>query len=381
MSDRARHIRNGSVLDLFREYGELSRNEVIELTGLSRSTINQRLVALVESGLVVALPGGLSSGGRPSSRFKFNAARATIIGVDIGATGFLVAVCDLSGNPLDRVQRTINVWEGPEAVLSLVEETISSLAVPAEIWAMSIGVPGPVEYSARRVVKPPIMTGWDEFDIVSWFMARFDAQVYVENDANARAVAESRSRNVDNLISLKLGTGIGAGLVFNGEIIRGDKGAAGDIGHTQAAFFPLEGKMCRCGNLDCVEAYAGGWAIQRDLGEIGINVSSTNEIVALVNRGDIEAIQTTRAAGRVIGDAIADLVSILNPASIVLSGQLVECGEVLMSGIRERVYQHTVPLATKDLDISESELGEDAGVMGLALIAVDALLRTSSFET
>lgn len=380
MGDSVKHIRVGTVLDLFRAHRELSRNEVIELTGLSRSTINQRLVALVESGLIVALPGGLSSGGRPSSRFKFNGSRATIIGVDIGATGFLVAACDLNGTPLDRAQQAIHVWEGPEAVLSLVEETIKGLAVSGEIWAISIGVPGPVEYAARRVVNPPIMTGWDGFDIVSWFTSRFDSQVYVENDANARAVAESRSRNVDNLISLKLGTGIGAGLVFNGEIIRGDKGAAGDIGHTQAAFFPLEGKTCRCGNLDCVEAYAGGWAIQRDLAEMGIEVSSTNDIVALVNRGDIEAIQKTRAAGRVVGDAIADLVSILNPASIVLSGQLVECGEVLMSGIRERVYQHTVPLATKDLDISESELGEDAGVMGLALIAVDALLGTTSFE-
>lgn len=381
MDDRAKPIRGATVLDLFREHGELSRNEVIELTGLSRSTINQRLVALVESGLIIALPGGLSNGGRPSSRFKFNAARATIIGVDIGATGFLVAACDLGGTPHARAFKAIPVWEGPEAVLSLVASTIEKLNVAEEIWAISIGVPGPVEYAARRVVNPPIMTGWDGFDIVSWFMTRFDSPVYVENDANARAVAESRSRHVDNLISLKLGTGIGAGLVFNGDIIRGDKGAAGDIGHTQATCHPLEGKPCRCGNLDCVEAYAGGWAIQRDLAEVGIEVSSTNDIVALVARGDIEAIQKTRAAGRVVGDAIADLVSILNPASIVLSGQLVECGEVLMSGIRERVYQHTVPLATKDLDISESELGEDAGVMGLALIAVDALLRTTSFES
>lgn len=368
----------GAVLRAFRARGELSRNDVIELTGLSRSTINQRLLSLTESGLIIGVAGGSSRGGRPSSRFRFNSERAVIISVDIGATGFLVAACDLNGKPIIRTHRTIEVWEGPEAVLSLVDLTIQGLKLLDEIWAIAIGVPGPVEFAARRVVNPPIMTGWDGFDIASWFGSKFDAPVHVENDANARAVAEARSRDFDNLVSLKLGTGIGAGLVFNGVIIRGDKGAAGDIGHTKAAIHPLDGKPCRCGNLDCVEAYAGGWALQRDLSESGADVASTRDIVALVARGDIDATQKIRAAGRVIGNAIADLVSILNPASIVLTGQLVECGEVLMSGIRERVYQHTVPLATQDLDISESILGEDAGVMGLALIAIDALFDETS---
>lgn len=369
-----------NVLGLFRTHGQLSRTDVMELTGLSRSTVNQRLTALAESGLIVGLIGGESTGGRPSSRFEYNAERAVVLTVDIGATGFIVAVCDLTGKPIDYANASINVWEGPDIVLDAVKKSIDTLPLTKELWAIAIGVPGPVEFDARRVVKPPIMTGWDEFDIVAWFAKHFDAPVTVENDANARAIAEARHLGVDNLVSLKLGTGIGAGLVFNGQIIRGNKGAAGDIGHTQAAGSPLDGKICRCGNLDCVESYAGGWAIQRDLKELGIDTSDLSEIVSRVQQGDMQTVRLVRGAGRIVGDAIADLVSILNPGHIVLSGQLAECGEILMSGIRERVYQHTVPLATSDLHIIKSNLGELAGVIGLSHIALDSLFRQRTFE-
>jgi predicted NBD/HSP70 family sugar kinase len=368
------------VLGLFRTHGELSRTDVIELSGLSRSTVNQRLAALSESGLILPVHGGESTGGRPSSRFEFNVNGGVILTIDIGATGFMVATCNLSAEPQAHTSQLINVWEGPEAVLAEVDKAIKKLNVTEAVWAIAVGVPGPVEFAARRVVNPPIMTGWDGFDIVAWFATRFDAPVTVEKDANARAIAEAHLLGVDNLIGLKLGTGVGAGLVFNGQIIRGDKGAAGDIGHTQASVIPLEGKICRCGNFDCVEAYAGGWALQRDLEKAGVPVAATQDIATLVARGDMEAVKQVRGAGRVIGDAIADLVSILNPGSIVLSGQLAECGEILMSGIRERVYQHTVPLATSNLKITLSTLGELAGVTGLAFIALDSLFQSRSFE-
>jgi predicted NBD/HSP70 family sugar kinase len=369
------------VLALFREHGELSRTDVIELSGLSRSTVNHRLATLNGAGLIEAIGGGESTGGRPSSRFAFHSRRAVILTADVGASGFTVAACDLSGTPLQHLTRQINVWEGPEAVLSAVDDGFRQLDYSAEVWGVAVGVPGPVEFAARRVVNPPIMTGWDRFDIAAWFADRYDARVTVENDANARAVAEARLHQVDNIISLKLGTGVGAGLVFNGQIIRGDKGAAGDIGHTQATIADAEPRQCRCGNFDCVEAYAGGWALQRDLEEVGIHTESTRDIVALVARGDMEAVRLVRAAGRVIGDAIADLVSILNPHTITLSGQLADCDEVLMSGIRERVHQHTVPLATGDLHITKSTLGELAGVTGLALIAADALFQSESVDS
>ncbi|MDQ1168600.1 putative DNA-binding transcriptional regulator AlpA [Microbacterium proteolyticum] len=232
MTDVGSH--ESDVLGLFREHGALSRTDVIALSGLSRSTINHRLAALTAAGLLRPLEGGESTGGRPSSRFAFRADRAVILCADIGATGFTAAACDLTGTPLAQANVAIDVWEGPEPVLGAILESFRSLRPETDVWAIAIGVPGPVEFAAHRVVNPPIMTGWDRFDIAAWFASAYSAPVIVENDANARAVAEARHHRLDNVIALKLGTGIGAGLVFNGQIIRGDKGAAGDIGHTRA---------------------------------------------------------------------------------------------------------------------------------------------------
>lgn len=368
------------ILGLFLAHGPLSRTDVIARSGLSRSTVNHRLNALTAASLITPIEGGESTGGRPSSRFELRADRAVILCADIGATGFTAAICDLTGTPLSHTERTIDVWDGPEPVLTAVLEAFRELPTKAEVWAVAIGVPGPVEFAAHRVVNPPIMTGWDRFDIAAWFRPLYGAPVIVENDANARAVAEARHRRLDNVIGLKLGTGIGAGLVFNGQIIRGDKGAAGDIGHTRAMIVDPESRECRCGSFDCVEAYAGGWALQRELADLGLATSGTRDIVDLVARGDIQAVRRVRAAGRVIGDAIADLVSILNPRAIALSGQLADCDEVLMSGIRERVYQRATPLVTRDLAIARSELGARAGVIGLALIASDALFEPTSLD-
>ncbi|MCS5730136.1 ROK family transcriptional regulator [Herbiconiux moechotypicola] len=376
----------GEVLALFREHGELSRTDVIDLSGLSRSTVNQRLAALHSAGLIEEIGGGESTGGRPSSRFALNRSRAVILTADIGATGFVAAVCDLAGTPLRHTSVSVNVWDGPHPVLTAVDAAFDELLAGGgatgadEVWGIGIGVPGPVEFAAGRVVNPPIMTGWDRFDIAGWFAAR-RAPVVVENDANSRAVAEARLRRHDNLISLKVGTGIGSGLVFNSAIIRGGEGAAGDIGHTRAAVADgAEGLPCRCGNVGCVEAYASGWAIIRDLDALGAHAGDVAAVVGLVRQGDLDAVRLVRQAGRVLGDAVADLVSILNPETIVLSGQLAECGEVLLSGVRERVYQRSQPLATRNLVIGVSELGEVAGVTGLALITADRILGTDQID-
>ena len=383
MKDVRTHV--GEVMALFREYGELSRTDVIDLSGLSRSTVNQRLTSLHEFGLIREIGGAESTGGRPSSRFSLNRGRAVLLTADIGATGFVAAICDLGGTPLAHRRRTIDVWDGPEPVLSAVDACFVELLASPEaeglpVWGVGIGVPGPVEFAAGRVVNPPIMTGWDGFDIAGWF-SHHGAAVVVENDANSRAVAEARPRRHDNLISLKVGTGIGSGLVFNGQIIRGSEGAAGDIGHTRAAVADSADPLpCRCGNVGCVEAYAGGWAIIRDLALLGVHAADVGEVVALVRQGNLDAVRLVRQAGRVLGDAVADLVSILNPESIIVSGRLSDSDEVLLSGVRERVYQRSQPLATRNLSISVSQLGEFAGVMGLALITGDRIFGSDRIE-
>lgn len=372
----------GDLLSMFREHQELSRVQVIERSGLSRSTVNQRLTGLLESGLIRPVDGGESTGGRPSTRFAFNAGRAVTLTADIGASGFVAAVCDLAGTPLRHLAHAVDVWEGPRSVLALVEQAFTELRrSDDEVWGVGIGVPGPVEFAAGRVVNPPIMTGWDGYDIAGWIGERYPGPVLVENDANCRAVAESRRSGTDNLIGLKVGTGIGCGLVFNGQILRGNDGAAGDVGHTRAASADEQAPQpCRCGNNGCVEAYAGGWALQRDLIANGVEVGTVADIVDLVQLGQMDAVRAVRNAGRVIGDAVASLVSILNPASIVVSGQLAACDEILLAGIRERLYERALPLATRRLQVRCSNLGQLDGVTGLALITADRILEPDAID-
>jgi predicted NBD/HSP70 family sugar kinase len=372
----------GDVLSFFRRSNELSRVDVMERFGLSRSTVNQRLATLLENRLIRPLDGGESTGGRPLAKFAFNAQRAVTLTADIGASGFVAAVCDLAGTPRRHRDVAVDVWEGPRHVLDLVNIAFTELIRDdEEIWGVGIGVPGPVDFAAGRVVNPPIMTGWDGFDIIGWIGERYPKPVVVENDANARAVAESRRSASDNLIALKIGTGIGCGLVFNGQIVRGNDGAAGDIGHTWSPSADDQAPQpCRCGNNGCVEAYAGGWALQRDLTARGISVGTVADIVNLVQQGQMDAVRAVRDAGRILGEAVASLVSTLNPATIVLSGQLAACDAILMSGIRERVYERALPLATRRLEIRRTSLGQLDGVAGLALITADRILEPASID-
>jgi predicted NBD/HSP70 family sugar kinase len=174
---------------------------------------------------------------------------------------------------------------------------------------------------------------------------------------------------------VKVGTGVGAGIIANGRTLRGAQGTAGDLGHIPADVPELAGAppLCRCGQLGCVEAYAGGWAILRDLVAAGRHVKTVDDVVLAVVNGDPVATSLVRQAGRVLGAGVADAVGLLNPAVIVIGGQLSNTGEHLLAGIRERIYSRSLPLAMRDLHVAASDLDGDSGVLGLATGVLDRL--------
>lgn len=378
----------GEVLRLVRSSGGLTRAEVMHRTGLARSTVTQRLHALVELGLVEA-SGASSTGGRPASRFVFRPEAGALLVADVGATGVRAAVTDLDGTVLAEVERPLDITSGPESCLTTIDRLFDGLLQrahlsPARLLGVGLGVPGPVDFERGEVVTPPIMSGWDQFDIRSWFAPRRPCPVIVENDANAMAVGEHRMAHadVDSLIMLKISTGIGAGIIAGGRLFRGFDGAAGDLGHVQLSGPEAVGPqpVCRCGNHGCVEAYAGGWALVRDLRELGRDVSSVSDIVALVRAADPEAVAATRRAGRIIGAGLSDAVSLLNPAVVVLGGALTSAGEHLFAGVRETVYARSLPLATRRLSIVGASQGQHAGLAGIVVTLNDHLLDPSRIE-
>lgn len=177
---------------------------------------------------------------------------------------------------------------------------------------------------------------------------------------------------------VKVSTRIGAGVIAGGEILRGALGAAGEIGH-----IPVRdggGVLCRCGNVDCVDSVASGTALLRDLRAAGRDVKTIADVTALVRSGDAETMAIVREAGRRIGEVLAGAVNILNPAVVVLGGDVAEAFGPLVSSIREVVYRRSTALATRRLRIETSRLGAAAGISGCAVMVLDHVLSPDAVD-
>jgi len=375
----------GAVLRLIRDGEAVTRAALVRRTGLARSTVAQRVDALLAHDLVVEAGDEASTGGRPATILAFNHQAGVVLVADLGATHSRLAISDLSGTPLAEVAFDMDIGDGPKHVLREVDKRFGKLMreagrKPGDVRGIGIGVPGPVDFPAGRPVNPPIMPGWDGFSIPGWFAERYDAPVLVDNDVNIMALGEhwSHWRHVDHLLYVKVGTGIGCGIVSDRAIHRGAAGAAGDIGHIRVT--DHADAVCRCGNLGCLEAVAGGRALALRLTAAGIPAASSREVVELVDAGRSEAVLMVREAGRELGDVLAGCVNFFNPGAIVVGGDIAEAQDHLLAGIREVIFQRSLPLATRDLTIANGRLGDRAGIVGAAMMTVDHLLEPDTVD-
>jgi predicted NBD/HSP70 family sugar kinase len=355
------------------------------MTGLARSTVALRIDSLMELGLVAPVGDAVSTGGRPSSQFAMTSSSRVVAGVDVGASHVRVAISDLTGRMQAEADAAIPVSEGPEVVLTWVAGAVRTLLQandrsPRDLLAIGVGLPGPVEHRSGMPINPPIMPGWDRFDVVGWLREELDAPVLVDNDVNIMALGERESAwpAVDHLVFVKVATGIGSGVISGGRLQRGAQGIAGDIGHVHVA--RGSDVPCTCGNRGCLEAIASGPAIARALSSQGLEARTGREVVELVKRGNVEAIQAMRQAGRDIGEVLTICVSLINPDAIVIGGSLAQAGEHLIAGVREVVYARSMPLATEHLQITQSKAGVDAAVLGACMLAIEYALSAENVE-
>ena len=374
----------GGVLRLIREGRAVTRTDVMDVTGLSRSTVMQRLGVLLSAGLLLEQPeAGPSSGGRRPAALTFNEHVGVVLAADLGASHGRLAVCDLGGTALAEREEPIRIADGPEPILDWVTQTFGDLLAQAgraeaDVLATAVGVPGPVE--AGRPTNPPIMPGWDGYPVADQLAERLGAPALLERDVNAMALGEHRAHwpEVPHMVFVKVATGIGAGVISAGELLRGNHGRAGDIGHIRA--IRESEVMCTCGNRGCVAVLATGTAIVRQLAEAGVQVSSSADVVELVRTGDAVAMHQVREAGRVLGAALAAVVSVVAPSVIVVGGEMAEASEPLLAGIRESVYQRASALATRELRILTSRLGPRAGVVGVTTLALEHVLEPANVD-
>ena len=374
----------GALLRVIRDAGTLTRAELARRTGLARSTIAQRVDTLLRHELVYEAAGGDSTGGRPPSSLAFNDGSGVVLCADLGVTHGRLAVCDLGGASLAEEIEEIDIAAGPETVLGIVDGRFGALLEQAgrshaHVRGIGLGVPGPVAFDRGEPASPPIMPGWDGFSIPGWFASRRDAPVLVDNDVNIMALGEhwANWRDLGHLLFIKVGTGIGCGIVARGAIHHGAKGAAGDIGHIRLAG---EEAMCRCGNSGCLEAVSGGAALARRLSEQGVEARSSRDVARLVKEGSVPATQLVREAGRNLGEVLAGCVNFFNPEVIVIGGDVGQSSQQLLAGVREVIFQRSLPLATEDLRVVPSGLGDRAGVVGAAIMVIEHVLSPQAID-
>ncbi|CQR64182.1 ROK family protein [Streptomyces leeuwenhoekii] len=383
----------GDLLELVRRGRATTRGALQQATGLSRATVGQRLDRLFRAGWLREGAGGpvdSPHGGRPSITLEFDDEHAVVLAADLDTRHARAAVLTLTGEILAERGGTLVIEDGPEAVLGelgrwfgeLLERSARSAR---EVCGVGLAVPGPVDHATGRVVQPPIMPGWDGYDITGRLARALTEHtgappipVLVDNDANLMAYGEQRASHPDcsAFVLVKVSTGIGAGVVVDGSVYRGVDGGAGDIGHIRVP----EGAqaLCRCGSHGCLAAVASGGAVARRLAAAGVPAESGSDVRELLAAGHPEAAALAREAGRLVGDVLATVVTLLNPGVLMIAGDL--AGTPFLTGVRELLYQRALPRSTARLDVVASRLGERAGLVGAGALVVEHLYAPERVE-
>ena len=373
------------MLGLIREGEAVTRADIARRTGLARSTVAQRVEALITHQLVYEAGGSASTGGRPPTVLAFNRGAGVVLVAALGATHARLAVTDLGGAPLAERAYDADIARLPEQILFWVNERFSDLLEEAgqtheDVRGIGVGIPAPVAFSRGEAVAPPMMPGWDGFSIPGWFAKHYDVPVLVDNDVNIMALGEhwAHWRGCEHLLYVKVGTGIGCGIISGNRIHRGAQGAAGDIGHIRLAGHP--DVVCRCGNTGCLEAVAGGRALAARLRAAGLEAESARDVVGLVHAGAPEAAQAVREAGRCIGEVLAECINFFNPGAVIIGGDLAAVHQQLLAGMREMSFGRSLPMATRDLRLGHSQLGDRAGVVGAAIMVIEHVLDPATID-
>jgi glucokinase-like ROK family protein len=373
------------LLRLLRDQGALSRAELADRLQVPRPRLLTDLDGLLATDLIQEAGPAASRGGRRSTLVELNPT-LRFAAVDLGASSIDVEITDGRLEPVAAATVVSDIRTGPKEILHQVNEMLQKVhqeGAYERLAAVGIGVPGPVSFRDGVPVSPPIMPGWDRYPVRDLMAREHGCPVVVDNDVNIMSIGERYggvADSVDNLLFVKIGTGIGCGIYLNGEVYRGTDGSAGDIGHIQV---DSHGPVCSCGNVGCLEALFGGAALARDAlaaAKAGTSPSlaerlsahrtvTAKDVAEGAAEGDVTCIRLIRDGGRRVGGVLAGLVSFINPSMIVIGGGLAGLGHILLAEIRSVVYRRSLPLATGNLPVVLSELGTRAGVVGAAVLA------------
>ncbi|MGU3651788.1 ROK family protein [Mycolicibacterium sp. A43C] len=372
----------GEVFALIRAKGELTRTEITALTGLSRTAVGARLAILLSAGLVKECQPAPSTGGRPATQLSVDTDAGIVLSVAVGLSRTRLAVCDLAGAVLALSDIDSEVALGPADLMPDIGKGLDVLLEQfpgVDVHGVGLTLPGTVDADRGCSCGSAILRGWDGVPLRPYLEAvpRIgSAPIVLDNDANAIALAERGGD--DDVLVVKASSGLGAGIIAGGVLLRGANQAAGEFGHNKVV--AAEGIPCRCGNTGCLEAVAAGWAIVRALQQQGVSVRHLRDVAELAADGDPEARRMVRESGRAVGAGIAPAVNLLNPAAVVIAGDMAEVYEMFVAGLRESLYGNATAEATGALQVRPAAHGDRSATVGTAMLVLEHVLSVAAID-
>lgn len=354
----------------------ISRADIARNTGLTRATVSKIVSAFIEDGLVEENGVGPSAGGKPPILLGVPDNARRLICLDLSKDPFQGALVNLRGKILQRIEIPLNGRLG-ESAIDLVSQLVNQLRECCinPILGIGIGSPGLVD-TRNGIIKKAVNLSWQDVPLKSLLEAQQDLPVFVANDSHLAALAEYSfgSSDTRNLVLIKTGRGIGAGIVLNGQLYYGEGGSAGEIGHVTVVH---QGIQCSCGNQGCLEAVAGVQALIEQAQAIpadqwqGPKPTTWEAFCDAVHRGDPTAQQLVATAGEYIGIAVANLVGILNIRHIVIAGAMVPLGKELLTAVRQQMNRYVFPAVAEQTNVNFTSLGVDLALLGASALILN----------
>jgi glucokinase-like ROK family protein len=394
LHQNVKNINKHAALDLIRfTPGGISRAELAHRMELSRAAMTAIVNDLLEAKIVKETESRNGQSGRPPIILQINPMRGRVVGLDMGATHLTIALADFSAQVIDEIEIPFDITQGPIPCLAQADALLTELLEKNDIrleriMAIGMGVPGPIASQDGVVVAPPIMPGWDGYPIRKEMESKWRVPVSLNNDAELGMLGEwayGAGRGEDHLAYIKVGSGVGAGLLLNGQVYQGATGSAGEIGHLT---IEENGPLCDCGSNGCLEALAGGKAIARQAREAATSGKATlltsmgppeeltaRDVVSAARRGDLPSQQIITRAGSYLGIAIAGVVNLFNPRVIIIGGGVSQIGDLFLQPIRDTVRRRSLAGAAQAVKINTAILHRRSSIMGAIVQALSIALH------
>lgn len=362
------------LIELVRRAGAISRAELARQSRLSAPTVSAIVDRLLKRGIVIETTTAPSSGGRPPVLLSVDPKAGYVVGIKLRGDGLTTVVCDLDAQIVASEEYYVPLVGDPVAAIEAIERAtrraLRDAAVPSsKVLGVGVGLSGIIETS-KGVCRFSHLLQWHDVELAEPLRRRLALPVWVENDVNTLAVAEKwagDAHTARDFVTLSVGRGIGLGIVVDRSLYRGAHGASGEFGHM---IVEPGGPRCECGRFGCLEALVGEGALRRRVGERKGHDISRDELLTLVDMGDSAALEVIDSAGRKLGLAVANVVTLLNPELLIICGEGTALGPTFLDPIVNAVHDQTFADLGREVEIKVQTWGDEAWAVGAATLVL-----------